>query len=161
MWVHCFFTKSCLVAARPRNPAYPEDLVTLGDYLRKTRLDRSMTQPEVARLLGVTTETVIGMELNRYEPRPRTAQKVIEYLGFIPTLYGTDLKGKLRLARMVAGMTQEEVAGKIGCDESTIRNVELGKRKIQARVLNLICGFIDSSFENSIQSMSIGSMHAE
>ncbi|MBK7407208.1 MAG: helix-turn-helix transcriptional regulator [Saprospirales bacterium] len=66
------------------NPAYPRDLNTLGDHLRKVRLDRGLSQPEVARILQVTPDTVTGWELNRHKPRGKSARAIIEFLGNNP-----------------------------------------------------------------------------
>ncbi|MCB9284591.1 MAG: helix-turn-helix transcriptional regulator [Lewinellaceae bacterium] len=69
-------------AKRPVNPAYPAELNTLGDHLRKARLDRGLSQPEVARILQVTSDTVTGWELNRHKPRGKSARVIIEFLGY-------------------------------------------------------------------------------
>ncbi|KAA3630601.1 MAG: XRE family transcriptional regulator [Bacteroidetes bacterium] len=77
----CYF---CFKSKRPVNPAYPEELNTLGDHLRKVRLDRNLSQPDVAKLLGVTTDTVTNWELNRNQPRAKFVNKIISFLDYIP-----------------------------------------------------------------------------
>lgn len=79
-----YLLKATLWAKRPVNPAYPTELNTLGDHLRKTRLDRGLSQPEVARILNVATNTVAGWEMNRVRPSLKHAQGVIGFLGYIP-----------------------------------------------------------------------------
>ncbi|TNE64221.1 MAG: XRE family transcriptional regulator [Bacteroidetes bacterium] len=73
--------KYTLKAKRPKNPAYPAQLDTLGDHLRKTRLDRGLSQSELARLLNVTTDTITGWELNRHEPTAKLAKRISNFLG--------------------------------------------------------------------------------
>jgi transcriptional regulator with XRE-family HTH domain len=68
----------------PANPAYPATLDTLGDHLRKVRLDRGLSQSNVARILKVTTETVTRWELNRNQPTVKFVKAVIEFLGYVP-----------------------------------------------------------------------------
>lgn len=50
------------------NPKYPQNPQTLGEKLRKARLDKGMTLEEVAALLGVTDTTVINWEIKGKMP---------------------------------------------------------------------------------------------
>jgi DNA-binding transcriptional regulator YiaG len=69
------------------NPAYPRELNTLGYHLRKVRLNRELSQLDVARILRVTTDTVTNWELNRNQPRAKFAKRIISFLGYIPFLF--------------------------------------------------------------------------
>ena len=121
---------------------------TLGDYLRATRLDRGLSQPEVAKILKVTPDTVTGWELNRHQPPARLAKKIIQFLGYIPFKEeGVSLGKQLYFARLLSGKTQEQVAANIGCDESNLRYIELDKRKPGKRILIKIQIFIDASYK--------------
>jgi DNA-binding transcriptional regulator YiaG len=75
-----------LVAKRPINPAYPTELKTIGDHLRKTRLDRELTQNQVSTIIGVTTDTVTNWELNRNSPRKRFHSRIYNFLGKVPPI---------------------------------------------------------------------------
>jgi len=44
--------------------------------------------------------------------------------------------GKLRKARVEAGLTQTEVAEKLGCSQSWVSKVELGELRVEAIWLN-------------------------
>ena len=103
---------------------------TLGDYLRKVRLDRGLSQPEVARILKVTTASITGWELNRNEPTPKFARAIIAFLGYFPFIGNDHSLGKrLYFARLITGKTQEQVADLIDCDESNLRRIELGEKE--------------------------------
>ena len=82
--VRCIFVNLTLKCKRPINPAYPASVNTLGDHLRKVRLDRELSQPQVAKLLKVTTDTVTGWELNRHEPQQRFRQRIFRFFGYKP-----------------------------------------------------------------------------
>ena len=69
-----------LKALKPPNPAYPVELRTLGDHLRKARLDRGLTQLEVASKLKVTADSVTGWELNRHNPTAKLAKRILEFI---------------------------------------------------------------------------------
>ena len=73
-----------MTASRPLPPAYPRELRTLGDHIRKKRLDLGLLQKEVARLLGVDTDSVTNWEKNRYVPRRHLIPRIVEFLGYVP-----------------------------------------------------------------------------
>ncbi len=135
-----------LIAKKPLNMAYPTSLNTLGDHLRRVRIDRGLSQPQVAKLLNVTTDSVTGWELNRYEPQARLAKRIIKFIGYLP--FNTEdlsIGRKLYLARLISGQTQEQVAAEIGCDESNLRYIELDKRKTGKQTMSKIQGFIEAA----------------
>ena len=132
-----------LIAKKPVKMAYPASLNTLGDHLRKVRIDRGLSQPQVAKLLKVTTDSVTGWELNRYEPQARLAKRIIKFIGYLP--FNTEdlsIGRKLYLARLISGQTQQQVAVEIGCDESNLRYIELDKRKPGKQMMVKIQEFI-------------------
>ena len=146
--VRCIFVNLTLKCKRPINPAYPKELKTLGAHLRAMRLDRCLSQSEVAKILKVTPNTVTGWELNRHQPPARLARKIIQFLGYIPfNGEGLSLGKKLYYARLLSGKTQEQVAAKIGCDESNLRYIELDRRRPGNRTLLKIQRFIDATYE--------------
>ena len=123
--------------------AYPTSLNTLGDHLRAARLDRGLSQPDVAKLFKVSTDTVTGWELNRYEPQARLAKKIIQFLGYVPPIGSEASLGKrLRQARQILGHSQEQAARRMRCDESNIRQIELGKRDPGMKVCRKIERYI-------------------
>lgn len=73
---------------------YPQELVTLGDYLRKARLDKKMFQSEVAKVLEVDEKTIRCWELNRNTPTAKLATRIISLLGYIPKAWKKYLQGK-------------------------------------------------------------------
>ena len=66
--------------------------------------------------------------MNRNQTTAKFAKAIIDFSEYFP-IKGNDSLGKqLYYARLVTGKTQEEVAKIIGCDESNLRYIELGKR---------------------------------
>jgi DNA-binding transcriptional regulator YiaG len=82
-----FLQMLVLRCKRSKNPAYPTEIKTLGDHIRKTRLDRQLSQNQVATILGVTSDTVTNWELNRNSPRNYFVSRIYEFLGFDPTIH--------------------------------------------------------------------------
>jgi len=79
---------------RPKYTAYPTELNTIGDHLRKTILDRELIQYQVATEIGVRTDTITYWELNRNQPRVFFYLNINDFLGFVPSL-----KRKYKYAR--------------------------------------------------------------
>jgi putative transcriptional regulator len=53
----------------------------LRNTLRELRAQRNMTQQELADAIGVTRQTVIAIELDKYSPSLETAFKIAQVFG--------------------------------------------------------------------------------
>jgi DNA-binding transcriptional regulator YiaG len=59
------FCKLTLTAPKPLlSKAYPEYLQTIGDHLRRKRLDLKLYQKDVAQILGLDTTSIWNWENN-------------------------------------------------------------------------------------------------
>jgi DNA-binding XRE family transcriptional regulator len=75
------FLPLTLRAAKPKPAAYPRQLSTLGDHLRKRRLDLGLLQKDVARRVGVKTPAVTAWELGQATPSAGYLPRIIRFLG--------------------------------------------------------------------------------
>ena len=73
-----------LTGRKPLPPFYPKELITLGDHLRKRRLDLGLLQKDVANKIGVNKATITNWELNHTFPEIRYIPAIIEFLGYWP-----------------------------------------------------------------------------
>jgi transcriptional regulator with XRE-family HTH domain len=104
---------------------YPKELKTIGDYIRKRRLDLELLQKDVAKLIGVTEATIYDWESNRTSPRFRYTPRIIEFLGYWPyDTPATTLGARILRARKLRGITQKELAKSFGVDQSTVESWE-------------------------------------
>ena len=78
------FCKALLRAPKPPPPGYPSDPTTLGEHIRKRRLDLGLTQKELAGLLGVDEWTVINWEVRGRKPAVGSMPVVVKFLGHLP-----------------------------------------------------------------------------
>jgi transcriptional regulator with XRE-family HTH domain len=62
---------------------YPPKPVSLGDHLRKRRLDLGLRQAQLAERIGVTESTVWNWE-HGTTPAPQYHARIIELLGYQP-----------------------------------------------------------------------------
>lgn len=67
--------------AMPLPKSYPRELKTIGDHIRKRRMDLSLLQKEVSGILGVTEECFGLWELGKDAPRIKYMPKSIAFLG--------------------------------------------------------------------------------
>jgi len=62
--------------------------------------------------------------------------------------YNLNLKNKIKEARTKAGLSQEELAKKVGSTRQTIIAVEKGTFNPSAKLALLLCLVLDEKFEN-------------
>lgn len=121
------FTNITVSGRKLLDPAYPDALETLGDRLRTRRLDLGLFQKEVAKHIGVTTDTITNWELNRTEPEVRYLPTIIDFLGYVPFPVGETFPERLKAYRLMQGLSQEKFARELGIDETTLWKWENGK----------------------------------
>ena len=98
----------------------PRKLKTIGDHLRKHRLDLGLKQKEVSRIIGVTRAMISAWEMNPVEHIP----KIIEFLGYVPFERGKTLGQRITIYRKTLGLSHYQFAQKLGVAPCTIMNWE-------------------------------------
>ncbi len=119
----------CGVTLRGQKPlpeGYPQELRTVGDHLRKRRLDFGLLQLEVAAKLGVRVDTIRNWEVGRFGPALWQWPAIVRFLGYLPFSTDGDLPDKLKAYRRVHGLSQVRLARLIGVDPSTVWHWEQG-----------------------------------
>ncbi len=115
---------------RPLPKAYPKELQTVGDHIRRKRLDLKLCQYEVANIVEVSRTTVFNWERNYSSPKLQHIPKVIKFLGYAPSDGEQKTLGeKIVYYRWLKGMTQKELARQIGVDPTTLARWERGEKK--------------------------------
>lgn len=111
-------------APKPRDPRYPEELLTLTDHILKRRLDLGLTQKETAKLIKVDKCTVWNWENNQSEPFIQHYPAIMDFLGYCPYVRPTTWGERLHLYRIHKGLTCRELAKIIPADPTSIRRWE-------------------------------------
>jgi len=62
------------------NPAYPKEPKSLGERIRKARMDKGFLIRELASQIGVTEDTVINWEMRGVEPTRKSLDKLEAFL---------------------------------------------------------------------------------
>jgi len=114
---------------RPPDPRYPSELRTLGDELRKHRLDLGLTQQEVAGWLRVTAFTVRNWELGLRTPLGRFRVAIQAFLGHGESQGGDQFPADCRRLRWLMGASQKGLAARLSVDRSTVVGWETGRHR--------------------------------
>jgi len=116
---------------------------TLGEHLKKRRLNLGLTQNEAAKCLGVTSFTVINWECCRCRPAIQHFPPIRQFLGYDPVVPTAEtLTGRLAAKRRELGWSQKEAARELGTDPSTWSSWETGGTIMSKSCRRLIAKFI-------------------
>jgi len=122
------FCHISLKGQKPLSRAYPQELKTLGDHLRKRRLDLKLLQKEVVLILGVEEATIWNWENSYSFPQLRYIPGIVKFLGHVPfESVPKTLGERIVRYRRLYGMTQKGLAHRLGMDPSTLGRWEKNK----------------------------------
>ncbi len=106
---------------------YPAALLTIGDHIKKKRIELKFFQSQLADLLGVDEMTIVNWEKNYKSPKVSMFPRIYEFLGYEPEIKVATLGEKIKAYRRRLGLSQEKFAKKLGIDSSTLRKWEWGE----------------------------------
>ena len=106
--------------------AYPRDLETLGDHVRKCRLDLGLDQMTTGQRIGVHGDTVWNWESGQRKPEAKNLPAIIAFLGYDPRPEPSRLPERLVWYREGKGWSQERMAKFLGVDETSVSDWERG-----------------------------------
>lgn len=118
-----------LKSPKPLGRAYPTELRSIGDHVRKRPLDLGLLQRKVAWRIGVDETTVYNWEAGIASPSLRALPAVIRFLGYDPTEIGSTLAERLRTTRWQLEQTHADVARRLQVDPGTILDWETGRHR--------------------------------
>ena len=113
---------------------YPTNPKTIGEMIRKRRLDLGLRQIDAAKMIGCDEMSIVNWEKGHRSPRVNHMAGVVEFLGFNPFQNGDTMAHRLINHRKALGMTQKEFAGQLRIDPSTLARWERGEREPTGRL---------------------------
>ena len=108
---------------------YPATPKTLGEEIRKRRLDLNLKQIEVAKIIGCDEMSLVAWEKGYRTPRINHMGKVVEFLGFVPFPKCDTMAQQLVNYRKTRGLRQKAFAAELEVDPSTLARWERGERE--------------------------------
>ena len=136
----CYLT---VYGQKPPPEDYPTVLNTIGDHLRKVRMDRGLLQKVAAKQIGITASCLVNWELNHNQPHIQHWPDILKFLGYYPEEDDGSLGYMIRKYRRYEGVAQKVVANRIGVDEYTLWRIERksGKQPSIQRIIKRIENF--------------------
>jgi len=119
-------------------------LNTIGDHVRKARLDRRLFQKDAAKELGVSEAAVYNWETGKAIPSIRSIPRIIRFLGYDPSPAPRSLSEQLVAARRMLGFSRRRLARHLGIDEGTLAKWEEGAGHPSPRLLGSVETFLRS-----------------
>ncbi len=62
------------------NEGYPKKTKSLGETIKKKRMDMELFQKDIAQIIGVSTDTVTNWEKGRTKPSLKNLDKIMQFL---------------------------------------------------------------------------------
>ena len=142
----------CHTLHSPKPPAriatvqpYPCLPITLGDYIRKRRLDLNLTQKQLAEnILLTSTDNVRNWEKNRHNVALHLRPNVYEFIGYCPCDVSLRLGLRLKQRRENFGLSIRKLAQMLQTDPCTIAGWERGAHRPTKRHVQTIECFLRS-----------------
>jgi transcriptional regulator with XRE-family HTH domain len=137
------FTRVQLKCARPKD--YCENPQTIGEHVRRRRIQLGLTQFKLAKRLGVSTETILNWEKRKKTPLITQLGGIIDFLGYYPFAEPTSVCERLLKTRRTKGWSIEEAARHLGVDPTAWGNWERGELILFRRHRTSVAEFIGTA----------------
>jgi transcriptional regulator with XRE-family HTH domain len=139
-WLRCILVPLSFSIKKPPHHSYPLNPTSIGQFLRRRRLDKEMLLREVAELIGVHTSVVAEWESGRKNPKAHYYPKLINFLQFIPFASRSKAHNHLfNFYRLVLGYSRREVASLVGVSYYMIYRFETGRGEPLSKATASIC----------------------
>lgn len=111
---------------KPKGDKYPKQLLTIGDHIRKRRMDLGLFQRDVSKIIGTKSiDALRNWELGKGEPQIHHMPEVIKFLGYIPIQFCLDTLGdKIKTYRILKGLGHKAMGEQLKVNGSTIGSWE-------------------------------------
>lgn len=131
-------SRRCLGSHEKQLKGYPEAPITLGEHLRKRRLDLRHTQEQSAKYFAISVTTYNYWEANRVTPSISKSPKITIYLGYDPFPAPKGFSESVRALRRHLGLDRQRFAKLLGVDSKSVLNWETARtvpfQKVRARL---------------------------
>ena len=133
------FLRQTKKVRKPRIHEYSLFPQTVGEHIRKVRIERDLLQLDVARLIGVSDESIYYWENGRSVPQVQFYPAIIAFLGFYPFTHDTrTIAGKLQQLINCNGWTHAACAKALEIDAGTVKRILKGKRTMTPKIVTVI-----------------------
>lgn len=108
----------------------PSNAATLGEHLRKKRIELRLFQKDLAEIFNVSKSCISYWENNISEPQIQYYSPIFAFLGYCAfELEISTFAGKIKTYRYFNGITQKQFAKRMILDPATVGRWENGKEQ--------------------------------
>jgi transcriptional regulator with XRE-family HTH domain len=126
----------------PKPKDYSDNPQTIGEHLRKRRIELGLSQTQAAECLAVSAATVLNWEKGKQPPLVSHLGAVITFLGYYPFPESVSISERLHRKRRENGWSTSDAARQLGVDRTTWQDWERGElilfRKHRTKVARLL-----------------------
>jgi transcriptional regulator with XRE-family HTH domain len=135
----------------------PYDFIptTLGEHIRRRRLEIGLTQKEAANKLEVNPWTILNWEKGHTKPPIAVIPAITEFLGYDPFLEPKTLPQHLLARRRAMGWSIEQAAEVMGVDPGSWSKWERGQTILYRRHRIQVASFLNISTDALDQEMTL------
>jgi len=119
----------CQVKLRGQRPpplGYPKSPKTLGEHIRRRRMDLGLSQEQAGKAMGVHNSTVSEWETNQRPIDDRNLAKVYAFLGYRPDPLPKSFQERVRYWRQSLGLSRIQLSLALGLNHSVVQGWENG-----------------------------------
>ncbi|WP_286833460.1 helix-turn-helix transcriptional regulator [Sphingobacterium sp. UBA7038] len=110
--------------------SYPKNPTSIGEHIRKKRMELKLFQKDLAVLFGVSEDCITYWENNRSTPQITYYPALIRFLGYYPfELDLTTFEGRIKAYRYLNGLSRKHFAKLMVVDPQTVIGWENGRGK--------------------------------
>jgi transcriptional regulator with XRE-family HTH domain len=122
--------------AKPYPASYPNNPSSIGEHIRKKRMDLGLLQADIAKQLRVSDETINNWENGHRVPQINFYPRIFLFLGYNPVVLDENtIAGKIFAYRCRFGLSYRSFGKQLGVDASTVRGWEHGKCQPKNEIL--------------------------
>ncbi|SFT05980.1 helix-turn-helix domain-containing protein [Mucilaginibacter polytrichastri] len=107
--------------------SYPRNPITIGEHIRKKRIELKLLQSDVARIFQISSDCVTYWENNRSIPQINYFPQIVDFLEYCPLEFDKkSLSGRLKAYRWINGLSYKKLGKLLEVDGSTVAAWEKG-----------------------------------
>ncbi|MBS1613482.1 MAG: helix-turn-helix transcriptional regulator [Bacteroidetes bacterium] len=127
----------------PKSKQIPEILETIGDHIKKRRLELGLFQKDLAERFGTSEDSISNWEKSEREPSFQFAPAIIDFLGYNPYPYDlSTFGGRIKYYRLIKGLSVRQFSKLLSVDKCTVgsweRNSYIPRQPYYTRIQELI-----------------------
>lgn len=131
---------------KPKPTGYPDSPQTLGEHIRRKRMDKGISQVIAAKEIGVSKDCLCNWEQNRNQPRLYQYPAIFTFLGYYPFDHETEsFGGMIKRYKYENGLSNEKLAKQLGIYEGTVARWEYNKKSPSVKRLQFVLSVISKN----------------